>query len=261
MLGGIGSVSTKLSSIYSSNEQALAESMAKIASGKRIRSPMDDFAGYVSANNINADIVEYQRASEDIAEGRQYTESAITFGEHVYEKLGELRDLALQFADLTNTTSAEADNLTAQHDALATELNTYMTSAEVDGNAIGATGTLGGAGINIGPSATLTMTLAATDIATPTSADITDVTAVEGEMGEAASYLAKVKSWDDSLQSYGEIADTVIAAKENHKAAITDVDDVKEMAKVTDMQVRQQAAVSMMAQANMSRQGMMQLFL
>ena len=258
MLGGIGSVSSQLSSIYSANEQALSDSLAKIASGKRIRSPMDDFAGFVKANSVNADIVEYQRIKEDITAGRQYTHAAVTFGEEVYEKLGELRDLALQYADITDTVEQAA--LTAQHDALANELSTYMGAAAVNGNAIGATGTLGEK-VTVAPGTSLTMTLATSDIAVPTDADITDVTAVEAELGEAASYLAKAKTWDDSLQSYNEIADTVVAAKENYSAAITDVDDVKEMAKVTDMQVRQQAAVSMMAQANMSRQGMMQLFL
>lgn len=58
-----------------------------------------------------------------------------------------------------------------------------------------------------------------------------------------------------------DLTDIAINSKEAAASLITDIDEMKELALATDLQIRQQASIAMMAQANVSRQGILQLYM
>jgi flagellin-like hook-associated protein FlgL len=57
-----------------------------------------------------------------------------------------------------------------------------------------------------------------------------------------------------------KLNDTVVSGKQATVSALVNVDELAEMAKVTNLQVRQQATVSMMSQANVSNAALARLF-
>jgi flagellin-like hook-associated protein FlgL len=59
-----------------------------------------------------------------------------------------------------------------------------------------------------------------------------------------------VASAGDALTAYSNLADTVINSNEATISVLTGIDDASELAGLTSLQVRQQATVAMMAQAN-----------
>jgi flagellin-like hook-associated protein FlgL len=80
-------------------------------------------------------------------------------------------------------------------------------------------------------------------------------------LNNATKFLAGAEAADKAVDRHLNVVDTVIQTKQSLVAEITEIDDVKELAKQTDLNVRQQAAVSMIAQANMSQQGVMRLYM
>ena len=66
---------------------------------------------------------------------------------------------------------------------------------------------------------------------------------------------------DNLVDHQVNVTDTVIQSKQAAYSEVAEIDDAKEMAKQTALNVRQQASVAMMAQANMAQQGIMRLFM
>ena len=75
------------------------------------------------------------------------------------------------------------------------------------------------------------------------------------------SYLSEAKAFDAIASQQLKLNDTIISSKEAVKSLITDIDEAAETSRMIDESVRQQAAVSMIAQANMSRQSVLKLYM
>jgi flagellin-like hook-associated protein FlgL len=83
---------------------------------------------------------------------------------------------------------------------------------------------------------------------------------VQTEINTITSYLVKAEEYVDKIDKQVTITDTIIDSKEAAKSLITDIDDAKEMALATEMQIRQQAAVAMIAQANLIHANIARLY-
>ena len=255
MLGGLSNVSSQLSQLYSSNGQQLAQSLTRIASGKKIQSAADDFGGYIRANKISSDLAVFEIAKRDLANAKGMADYAAATGSAVVESLSKLKSIAEQHAATDDTDEQAA--LAAEFTAIKTALTTTIAEAKYDDTAVFAAATL--TTVDLGPdSGSLEFTISA--IPTIASALVTDAGSVQTAITGAATYLAEAQAFRSQVGDFQKLTDTVIASKQAERSVIEDVDDMSEMARVTDLQVRQQAAVSMMAQANMSRMGIMQLF-
>jgi flagellin-like hook-associated protein FlgL len=95
------------------------------------------------------------------------------------------------------------------------------------------------------------------------SMDIETVTVedVDAEIEKMLTYLSEVKAFDSIASQQLKLNDTIISSKEAVKSLITEVDEAAETSKMIDQSVRQLAAVSMIAQANLSRQSVLKLYM
>ena len=95
------------------------------------------------------------------------------------------------------------------------------------------------------------------------SMDIETVTVedVDAEIEKMLTYLSEAKAFDSIASQQLKLNDTIISSKEAVNSLITEVDEAAETSKMIDQSVRQQAAVSMIAQANMSRQSVLKLYM
>jgi flagellin-like hook-associated protein FlgL len=65
--------------------------------------------------------------------------------------------------------------------------------------------------------------------------------------------VAELNSFATLLQRQLNLTETVINSKEATISAITDIDELQELSTLTLLQVRQEATIAMMAQANMAQ--------
>lgn len=274
MVGGMSNVGASLSHIYNGNNNRLADVMSRIASGKRIQSPSDDFSGYVKSLGLQSTVKDYGTIKQSLLETRTDSAKAVEVGQAVYEDVAKLRELAEDY----NRYAADSD----EREAAGTEfeaLKTAVVQTLNNNSDVYATGTI--TSVDLDPSdstndfnvqfasATSQLVLAAdvtglttlTGTAAPASISATALQAIDDAVTKAAKFLVGAEHMDKAIERQANITDTVIQTKKAVISEIEDIDDMEELAKQTDLGVRQQAAVSMMAQANMAQQGVMRLFM
>jgi flagellin len=266
MINATSSVASLLSNIYNTNSTALSQSLTKIASGKRIQDPSDDFAGYLKASSFQSDISGYTTIKAGLQSGKSLTDYAKTTGNQIMADLTDMKELATQWASANAANSSDTDTLNgiqAKFDAIVTRIADLKANATYDGTAVYASGSLGSFQVNAEDSA-LVVDVNIANVADEGNVnDITDanaVTDIQTELTEAAKYVSQVESFGKEISNYMALADVAISSKQAAMSAITDIDEVKEMANLTNLQVRQQASVAMMSQANASQAAIARLF-
>ncbi len=270
MIGGVNNVSTELAQIYKQTNYDLAETLSRIASGKKVYKPSDDFTGYVRARNMQTTIDGYNKVQEDLAVARGVAEAAVEVGGSIYDDLLRMKELA----ELYNAAGASTDDqaaYNAEFEAIGESVQNLISNNTYENTAIYSAATLETVYVNPDDTNdTLAIAFAAGDIIVDVSGAAWDLDGgggaakaasdVQAEIEKVTSYLVKAEGYVDRIDRQGSIADAIVQGKKAAQSVITDIDEVEEMSKATNLQIRQQAAISMMAQANLSRAGIMQLF-
>jgi len=253
------STASLLSNIYSSNADSLSSSLTKLASGKRVQNAGDDFAAYIRASGLNTDITGYQNVRQDLQNAKGLTDYASSVGNSVMEDLTRMKELQ----DLTAAANGDADKVAAyaaEYDAVVARANNTIANSNYDGVAVYDTASLGT--FNVDPNGTGSIDVTASNAADPstfTSAGIaTDD--IDSALVDAQAFVAQMNSFGTEISRAMKLNDTVVSGKQATVSALINVDEIAEMAKVTNLQVRQQATVSMMSQANVSQAALARLF-
>ncbi|WP_156253689.1 flagellin [Pseudactinotalea terrae] len=259
-----------------------AKSLEKLSSGLRINRAGDDAAGLSIAEGLKAQVNGYNVAARNAQDGISVAQTAEGALGEVQSILQRMRDLAVQGANDTNNAESRAA-IKAEADQLGNELWRIQESTNFNGInllqggtalsiQVGADGDAapGGANtisINLGDVATAAGTLASTDGADGAAAfDVTDATTAATTIEAIDTALVAVSEQRSDLgavQNRLEYAvKNINVSIENLTASesrIRDVDMAAEMVKFTRSQVLSQAGTAMLAQANQSGQGVLQL--
>lgn len=250
MLSGINT--SALSQLYRSQGSEYSTLITKIASGKEISKPSDDFVGYTRASGIEQDIEAYKDINVNLTEIREGAQMASDLGNGIYEDLTRMKELAELYS---SASAADQATYKSEFDALGAGITNTIANNKYGGNTVVASGTLAEANINPDDNTSkLSVAFVAGDIADASSLDITAGSAVadvQAELEAATSYSVKADGYLNQIDRQVEINENLITSKDNTSSAITDLDEVKALAEATELQVRQQATVSMIAQANL----------
>ena len=260
MIGGINDVSSGLASIYNANSRALSESLGRIASGKRIQKPSDDFAGYIRSRSLLNEAAALQTVKQDLLAAKGAADYALETGTAIMDKLERCQELSTLYAATGD--AEEQALLTAEHGVIVEEITALIAEAEwgtVDVVSTNALATVDLDGVTGGTN--FEVLFLAGDIPDEANLAIATPANVANEIATATEYVARASGFSEDLQRHMDLTDIAINSKEAAASLITDVDEMKELALATDLQVRQQASIAMMAQANVSRQGILQLYL
>jgi len=272
----------------SSTQNDLSKSLEKLSSGLRINRAADDAAGLAISEGLKSQVNGLnvaQRNAQDGISVIQTAEGALT---EVHSILQRMRDLAVQAGNDSNNDESrtaiqtEVTQLTSELVRIADSTNfngisllqggdplTFQVGA--DGNAASqvtvnnadlatslasiATITYGVDGANgsaLAPAAgTFTFDSAANAKASITAIDtaITAISTSRAELGAAQNRM------ESTINSLAVSAENLSAAK----SRITDTDMASEMVKYTAANILSQAGTAMLAQANQSTQGVLQL--
>ncbi len=255
----ISSINTNsLSQLYRSQGQEYSTLASKIASGKEISKPSDDFVGYTRANAIQQDISGYETVNVNLTELKEVAQMASDTGNGMYDDLSRMKELADVYA---SGSAEEQAAYQSEFDALSTTLTNTLADSQYGGTAIVANGTIKSADLDPDGNSTFDIEyVTAEDIITVANLDITDASTVQTELELATSYTVKSEGYLSQIDRHIGINETLISNKEATSSAITDIDEIKALQQATELQVRQQASVSMIAQANMMSGGVARLY-
>lgn len=253
MIGGPNPSSNNLATIFNANNIAISESLARIASGKRIQSPSDDFAGFMRASDLQTDIAAYRLVKQDLHEVKGFADYAAQVGNDIvedFDRLKELQDLYTQAAG----DSVRQAGYRTEYDATVERIADTKDDAYFDDVQVYQSGvTLKSVEVNP-ENSSLTIDIAATKVGDETVIDnIANATgnAIENELNNAQTYVAELESFANLIQRNLNLTDTIINSKEATISAITDIDELEELTVLTALQVRQEATTAMLAQANL----------
>ena len=237
----------------------------RMASGLRIASASDDPAGLGISERMRAQLKSLAQASRNGQDGISLVQTAEGALNEVNNNLSRMRELAVEAASGTLNTG-DRTTLDAEFSALVEEIDRIADTTKFNGINLLNDGT-GSLDIQIGTESgeTITIILVDTtdaglgltggsfDLTTITNASdalatidtaITSITGTRGDLGPAQNRLqSAIRSLSNAEQN--------LAAAESR---IRDVDIAKETADLTRNTILQQAAVSVLSQANLQPQ-------
>ena len=247
----------------SSSQMAQSQAVQRLSSGLRVDSAKDDSAGLAIAERFNSQIKGMNvaiRNANDAVSLAQTAEGALS---KVSDMLQRMRELAVQSANATNSTS-DRTNLDAEYDQLGSEITRTLAGTTFNGtNMLGANaGTLTfqvGAGTTSNDTIAITTTrldnnASMTAVSTGSITTATLATASIGQLDTAIDLITTERATYGAAQNRFESAIGVLQVSAENNAAsrsrIMDADYATETAALSRAQVLQQAGTAMLAQAN-----------
>lgn len=278
----------------SSTQNDLSKSLEKLSSGLRINRAADDAAGLSISEGLRAQINGLGVASRNAQDGVSVIQTAEGALTEVHSILQRMRDLAVQAANDSNNTESraaiknEADQLGAELSRISESTNfNGVNLFQAGGNAtatppvpagpasltfqVGADGDASSkvsvAMLDLGAATSGIVTM--TDGTVSTSAAgfiVTDNTTAQATIEKLDVAIANVSKGRSELGAnqnrFESAINSLAVSKENLTAAesrIRDTDMAAEMVNYTRSNILSQAGTAMLAQANQSNQGVLQL--
>ena len=260
------SIRTNVSSLdaqrYLSNTQNMLDtSLAKLSSGYRINTAMDDAAGLAISTNLVAQIRSYNQALRNASDGISLIQSAEGAMNETTNILQRMRELAAQSAS-AGVTDREREYIQNEVTALVSEIDRIADSTEYNGvSLLNANNTLT---FQVGiRNVAANDRIAVNTVSVTSSALALDVLSLSSQSSAQAA-LALVDTAMQSVSSgratlgaignrFGSVMNTIRIASSSISAAnsrIRDVDVAEESAQLTRAQILLQAGVSTLTQAN-----------
>jgi flagellin len=236
---------------------------ARLSSGLRIANASDDAAGLAVSERMRAQIRSFAVAGRNAQDGVSLTQTAEGSLQESSNNLSRMRELAVQASNGTLSTTDRAA-LDTEFQALNSEIDRVATQTTFNGVNLldGSTATLDiQVGVNAGETITVnlqdasaaTLGISALDVTSVTNAQAA-ITAIDGAIDTLNSARGDLGASQNRMMS--TIA-SIATQRENLSAAesrIRDVDIAQETADLTRNTILQQAATSVLAQANVQPQ-------
>jgi len=260
----------------SNTQNDLSKSLEKLSSGLRINRAADDAAGLAISEGLRSQVGGLKVAARNAQDGISVIQTAEGALTEVHSILQRVRDLAVQAGNDSNNVDSRA-HIKTESDALGAELTRISTSTKFNGISLltGATAGVGGSlsfqvGAEGGTDNQIVVNLAAADtgaVGTAVAALTFDtaanaalsITAIDAQIkniSTARAGLGAVQNrFESTINSLNVSAENLTAAE----SRIRDTDMASEMVSYTRSNILSQAGTAMLAQANQSNQGVLQL--
>lgn len=251
----------------------LSKSLEKLSSGLRINRAADDAAGLAISEGLKSQVGGLTVAARNAQDGISVIQTAEGSLNEVTSILQRVRDLAVQAGNDSNNAASRAA-IQTEVTALSEELIRIGDSANfngtklLDGSALALTFQIGAG--SVAAEDQIVVDLSGANIAAlgaavgaytfATSADaLATIGAVDLEITGVSTNRAELGAVQNRFES---VIKNLAVSKENLTAAgsrIRDTDMAEEMVKFTRANILSQAGTAMLAQANQSNQGVLQL--
>jgi len=254
------------------NTHNLQKSLERLSSGYRINHASDDAAGLAVSEKMRFQIRGLEQAQRNVQDGISLVQVAEAGLQESTDILQRIRVLSVQAANGTLATS-DRQLIQTEVDQLVSEIDRMQTTVKFNGvsllaNASTATG--GSITLHVGADAGQTLSVVLSNITSTSlginSLDITSTTGADSAISSVDSALTSILSLRAKMGAtqnrLEKTYDFLGIQRENMMASesrIRDVDFASEMTNYTKNQILTQASTSMLAQANVSGQAVLQL--
>ncbi len=240
----------------------LSTSYQRLSSGKRINSAKDDAAGLQISSRLTSQVNGLNQAARNANDGISLAQTAEGALDEYTNILQRMRTLAVQSSNGSNTTTDRAA-LNAEVTELTSELDRIATDSSFGGvNLLDGTYAVG---FQVGADAgqVISLTIAQNFSSSVVGADVTVSTFANAQtaIGDLDSVLSTVNSTRADLGAKQNRFSSVIRSNTNtaenvsaSRSRIEDTDFAAESAALARSNVLQQAASSMLSQANQQPQ-------
>lgn len=245
---------------------ALANSIERLSTGKRINSARDDAAGLSIAAAFTAQIRGQSQAIRNASDGIALLQTADSAAGELANLYQRARELAVQGASGTYSDEDRA-NLFAEVAQISQQVDEIWQQTTVNGVSIlaQAANTVDiQTGANNGDTTTLTVggldltsTLGTPDSSTATASAL--ITSTEAALGAISTFRATLGAQQSRLNSTISNLTVSVANLTDARSRIDDVDFAVETTLLARAQILSQASTALISQANQSQQGVLQL--
>lgn len=268
-------INTNMSSLISQNnlnntQNAIQNSLSKLSSGYRINTAADDAAGLAISQKMTAQINGLNQAQRNAQDGISLIQTAEGAMGQTQSILQRMRELAVQSANSTNTTT-DRTNIQLEVGALQHEISRIASTTQFNTKNL-LTGSLQSAQIQVGANGGQTISISISKM-TATALGVALAAVSVGSSAAATAAIGKISVAIDTVSGarakLGALQNrlthsiaNLTTASQNMTAAesqITNVDMAAEMSTFTKNQVLSQAGVAMLAQANQAPQAILKL--
>jgi flagellin len=248
-------------------QRDMDQSIARLSSGKRINSAHDDAAGQAIAGRMESQVRGLSMQLKNSRDGQALADSTEAAMQEVTGILQRMRELAVQ-ASSGIATAADRGYLNIEVQALITEIEAISVNTTFNEKSI-----LSDVGFSFYTDINITGTKISTTVANM-SVSVLNITAAEVVIGTtaAAAIIAidnALSAVDDKRTHMGAISNrfdhvidnltNVIANTASAQSRIQDADYAVETTALTRATILQQAATSMIAQANANKNSILSL--
>ena len=253
---------------------ALEKSFRRLSTGSRIAVAADDAAGLAISERLKARIRSTDQAARNAQDGISMVQTAEGAMSEVNDILVRMRELSVQAGNGT-INSADRDTLQQEFAALIEEVDRISGQADFNGINLldGTAGTAGVVTLQVGADTTAgvdTLDITFADqSASALGIDLADIGSTGDPSAAITSIDAAINQISSARGSMGAVQNrlgsnisTLEVASENLSAAnsrIRDVDIASETANLTKNTILQQAAISILSQANVQPQAALAL--
>jgi len=255
------------------NSADQSSTLSKLASGSRITKASDDAAGLAIGTRIQSDVTALSQAATNSSQGQSILQTADGGLARIGDILQRMKSLATQ-SNSGTVTDTERPYIAAEFTQLQGEIDTIATSTRYNAKSLldGTSDFTTGVKFMVGTSATDTITLkiddaSATTLGVSTTAAKVDtqanaVTAL-GLIDTAISTISTQRANIGAIESRFEFqSETIATSTENlgsAQSAIMDADVAAEKSQLSSDDVKTQAAIAALAQANQMPQNLLSL--
>ena len=248
----------------------MAKSTEKLSSGYRINRAGDDAAGLSISEKMRGQIRGLDQASANAQDGISLIQTAEGALNETHSILQRMRELTVQAANDTNV-SADRTAIKEELSALTCEVSRIAKETEFNTTKL-LSGSFQGknlqVGANKGQKITFTIKsmtasgLSITSVASGVSSYSTataKLSVLDAAINAVSTQRSKLGALQNRLEHTISNADNTSENLQAAESRIRDVDMAKEMVAYSKSSILQQAAQSMLAQANQSTQGVLSL--
>ena len=252
----------------SSVNSSMETSMARLASGQRITAARDDSAGLAIASRLTSEARGLDMAARNAADAQAMVDTIESSHNEIHSILQRMRELAVQGANDTNGT-ADRSNIRTELNALRDEIDAISTNTMWAGQALisASADFIYQLGDAQGENITVTTSLVTSSaLSVSTTSNLSTAAAFTSFINTVNSAIATIATY---RASYGAVSNrldhtmsNLATNSESVKASLGRIQDTDFAAETTNLakqQILQQAATSMLAQANASKQTILSL--
>lgn len=265
-------INTNASALRAQNASRLAnrdlgQAMERLSSGKRINAAKDDAAGLAISTRMDAKVRGLNQAVRNANDGISLAQTAEGAMGEISNILVRMRELAVQSA---NGTAAASDRaaIDAEADALVAQIGDITSRTDFNGTVlIDAAKTISiQTGVESGETVDIDLVamtaaglgIGAVDLSTAAGAG-TALNLLDTAIDTVATQRAEIGAVQNRLDATVNNLTSTATNLTESKSRIQDADFSAESTKLASAQILSQASTAMLAQANQSQQGVLNL--